>query len=134
MPGLATKPPLPNKKSEINKTDTEKIETVCDESSSKNKEVMFQNWITEEEELESEILLSERQTDRYFDSLKNDNTATAMKIDEVERKSDLEEENSESCCSGVVEDNGTYDDIVTLLKILEDQDKKSRNAIQLRLF
>lgn len=154
LPGLTTKPPLPTKKNEINKTDTEKIETitVCDalDELPKNKEVMFQNWITEEENLESEIILSERQTDHYFDSLKNDNkqtkcTAKPMKADDdddevsvemSEQRStggcgdvlgDLEGEKSESACSGVaVDDNGTYDDIVTLLKILEDQDKKSR--------
>lgn len=41
------------------------------------------------------------------------------------------EENCESAgrqssSSGIVEDNGTYDDIITLLKLLEEQDKKSR--------
>lgn len=161
--GLASKPPLPpplpttTAIADANKTDTEKIEK-SPPPSSKKSEVLLENWLSEEKEIESEILLSERRTDQYLDDLKQSETiktpqAAAMQkvetwvseqgeksgggggsggdYDVLECLDDLIEENSESVgrqssSSGIVEDNGTYDDIITLLKVLEEQDKKSR--------
>lgn len=142
--GLVTKPPLPPPTTaDANKTDTEKIE-----KSPKKSAVLFENWLSEEKVIESEILLSERRTDQYLDDLKQSETIktppTAMQTwvsegnkaddygDVLGSLDDLTEENSEnsigrqSSSSGIVEDNGTYDDIITLLKVLEEQDKKSR--------
>lgn len=140
LPGLVTKPPLPPVETN-NKTDMEKIEK------SPPKENRFQHWINEENAIESEILLSERRTDRFFDDLKKSETPSTPPPppppenhhsencgdygDVLGSLDDLTIEDGgsvgrQSSSSGIVEDNGTYDDIVTLLKVLEDQDKKSR--------
>lgn len=176
LPGLTTKPPLP-KKIDGNKTDAEKGDEVESNSSIEDgsgvtkKEALFENWITEEKEIESEILHSERQTDRCLDRLKDKEkvkakfTATPIKSsrdtlkeseeveswiskqpetplqqnkftysDVLENLEDLEENDEsvgrESSSSGVVEDNSTYEDIVSILKVLEDQDRKSRNFVK----
>lgn len=133
--GLTAKPPLP---ADANKTDTEKIE----------KSPKLESWLSEEKEIECEILLSERRTDQYLDDLKqNEKSAMQQKVemwvseqqggggggggdgeDVLGSFEDLTEESvgRQSSSSGIVEDNGTYDDIITLLKVLEEQDKKSR--------
>lgn len=156
VPGLTSKPPSGR---DANRTDTEKIEKSPQESSDEEV-VMLKNWLSEEKEIESEILLSERRTDRYLDDLKKGEetttttttssstpppppTTTNVEMLECNKNisrygdvlgslDDLMEENSESVgrqssSSGIVEDNGTYDDIIALLKVLEEQDKKSRN-------
>lgn len=70
LPGLVEKPPLPKAAGDAtNKTDTEKIEK------SPPRDVLFQNWISEEKEIESDILLSERRTDQFLDDLKHNETA-----------------------------------------------------------
>lgn len=130
--GVTTKPPLPV---DANKTDTEKIE----------KSPKLDAWLSEEKEIECEILLSERRTDQYLDDLKQNDvddgkSAVQQKVemwvseqqgdgdDVLGSFDDLTEESvgRQSSSSGIVEDNGTYDDIITLLKVLEEQDKKSR--------
>lgn len=155
LPGLTTKPPLPKKSDgdDSNKTDSEKI----DGEGTKEKD---DDWSTEEKEIESEILLSERRTDRYLNDLKGEEKLKNSKegggevaswieaheqnkVDYREVLGNLDdlEENSESIgrqssSSGIVEDNGTYEDIISLLKVLEDQDKRSRkfHCILLKLF
>lgn len=168
--------------------DSDLINLMCQSSTvAKNKEPMFQNWIIEEEEIENEVALSERQTDMFLDSLKTSNesskpkpkksarfTATPIRTpkdiiqehqeveswvstesskandvdswvnesvapqskvnytDVLENLDDVEENDEsvgrQSSSSGIVEDNGTYEEIVSILRVLEDEDKKSREC------
>lgn len=133
--GLLTKPPLPTV-TVLESDATEKIEK--SPPLAINREVLLQNWITEEKEIESEILLSERRTDQYFDDLKNNETTmnnNSMTIMDVESSvSTSVEENGESISIemqtsnyDIVEDTSRgYDEIMALLRVLEEQDRKSR--------